>query len=336
MSAHILSVAEIASLSAEALRHHGASESQAVALAAGIAAAERDGVRSHGLMYLPIYCEHLSCGKVSGRRQPALSRPAPASLIVDAPFGLRPCRHRSWPSRADRHRASQWASRASPSATRIIAAFSAITPSAWRRRAGRARLHQRARLDRALGRAQGGARHQSLVARGPRRRGRRALRHRSERQHRRQERSDETRAGGRTNSGRLGLRPDGNPTSDAAAALTGTMAPAGGYKGVGAALMVEIFAACLTGANPGVWPARFREPRAGPPAPASSSSPSRPTPRRAAPSRIGWRSSSTPSAPRRRGGCRAASAARPGSQRTRGVAISEAAYTTLKTLAGIA
>jgi hypothetical protein len=38
---------------------------------------------------------------------------------------------------------------------------------------------------------------------------------------------------------------EGKPTTDPAAALTGTMAPAGGYKGVGAALMVEVFAACL-------------------------------------------------------------------------------------------
>jgi (2R)-3-sulfolactate dehydrogenase (NADP+) len=67
MSAHILSAAEIAALTAQALRNHGASESQAVALAAGVAAAERDGLRSHGLMYLPTYCEHLTCGKVVGQ-----------------------------------------------------------------------------------------------------------------------------------------------------------------------------------------------------------------------------------------------------------------------------
>ena len=39
MSAHILSVDEIAALVAQALRKHGASETQAEALAAGVAAA---------------------------------------------------------------------------------------------------------------------------------------------------------------------------------------------------------------------------------------------------------------------------------------------------------
>lgn len=42
---------------------------------------------------------------------------------------------------------------------------------------------------------------------------------------------------------------DGNPTTDAAAALKGTMAPAGGAKGAALALMVEVLSASLTGAN---------------------------------------------------------------------------------------
>jgi (2R)-3-sulfolactate dehydrogenase (NADP+) len=58
---------------------------------------------------------------------------------------------------------------------------------------------------------------------------------------------------------------DGRPTTDPAAALKGTMAPAGGYKGVGAALLVEVFAACLTGANPGVVMSPFLGSQGGPP-----------------------------------------------------------------------
>ena len=70
MGEHILTPAEIEALAAEALRRHGASDTQAAALAAGIAAAERDGIASHGLMYLPTYCEHLTCGKVVGAAAP--------------------------------------------------------------------------------------------------------------------------------------------------------------------------------------------------------------------------------------------------------------------------
>ncbi|MGH6816185.1 MAG: Ldh family oxidoreductase, partial [Hyphomicrobiaceae bacterium] len=41
----------------------------------------------------------------------------------------------------------------------------------------------------------------------------------------------------------------GQPTTDAKAALTGTLVPAGGVKGAALALMVEVMAAALTGAN---------------------------------------------------------------------------------------
>jgi (2R)-3-sulfolactate dehydrogenase (NADP+) len=42
---------------------------------------------------------------------------------------------------------------------------------------------------------------------------------------------------------------DGNPTTDAVAAMKGTMAPSGGAKGAALALMVEVFSAGLTGAH---------------------------------------------------------------------------------------
>jgi (2R)-3-sulfolactate dehydrogenase (NADP+) len=45
------------------------------------------------------------------------------------------------------------------------------------------------------------------------------------------------------------LDPDGNPTTDANAALAGTMVPMGDAKGTALALMVELLAAGLTGAN---------------------------------------------------------------------------------------
>lgn len=45
------------------------------------------------------------------------------------------------------------------------------------------------------------------------------------------------------------LDRDGNPTTDAEAALEGTMLPIGGAKGTALALMVEIMASVMTGAN---------------------------------------------------------------------------------------
>ena len=47
---------------------------------------------------------------------------------------------------------------------------------------------------------------------------------------------------------------DGQPTTDPAAALKGTMVPAGGYKGAGTALIVELMAAVLSGTTLSVRP----------------------------------------------------------------------------------
>src|SRR5580692_7393302 len=88
MSGQVLTPGEIEALAAQALRRSGASDAQAASLAAGIAAAERDGIKSHGLMYLPTYCEHLTCGKVVGAASPELFQPAAASLVVDARNGF--------------------------------------------------------------------------------------------------------------------------------------------------------------------------------------------------------------------------------------------------------
>ena len=61
------------------------------------------------------------------------------------------------------------------------------------------------------------------------------------------------------------LDPDGNVTTDPAVGLKGSMAPSGGYKGVGVALMVEIMAAALTGATLGINASPFSGTAGGPP-----------------------------------------------------------------------
>jgi (2R)-3-sulfolactate dehydrogenase (NADP+) len=57
---------EIEALAVAALIAAGASDAQARPLATAIAAAEADGIDSHGLAYVPTYCEYLRCGKVDG------------------------------------------------------------------------------------------------------------------------------------------------------------------------------------------------------------------------------------------------------------------------------
>lgn len=61
------------------------------------------------------------------------------------------------------------------------------------------------------------------------------------------------------------LDHDGAPTTDARAALAGSMAPAGGYKGVGLALIVEVLAAVLTGSTLSHKAPSFADAIGGPP-----------------------------------------------------------------------
>ncbi|MEQ8441513.1 MAG: Ldh family oxidoreductase [Alphaproteobacteria bacterium] len=61
------------------------------------------------------------------------------------------------------------------------------------------------------------------------------------------------------------LDSDGNPTTDAKAALGGTMIPMGDAKGAALVLMVEILAAALTGANFGYEATSFFDAEGAPP-----------------------------------------------------------------------
>jgi (2R)-3-sulfolactate dehydrogenase (NADP+) len=83
-----LGLADVYDLSLAALCGSGASPEQASPVAQSIRDAEAEGIRNVGLGYLPIYCEHLRCGKIRGDAVPALSEMAPAMLRVDARHGF--------------------------------------------------------------------------------------------------------------------------------------------------------------------------------------------------------------------------------------------------------
>jgi (2R)-3-sulfolactate dehydrogenase (NADP+) len=83
-----LTLEQIYRLSLAALRGSGATKGQAAPVADSIREAEAEGIRNVGLGYLPIYCEHLLCGKVKGDAEPRLIEAAPAVLRVDAGHGF--------------------------------------------------------------------------------------------------------------------------------------------------------------------------------------------------------------------------------------------------------
>lgn len=83
-----LSLTEIEDLSRRMLVRAGASALQAGPTARSIRDAEAEGIRTVGLSYLPTYCDHVACGKVVGDAVPTVARPRPATVVVDAHHGF--------------------------------------------------------------------------------------------------------------------------------------------------------------------------------------------------------------------------------------------------------
>lgn len=88
LSKNHYSLDEVESLAAAILSNAGASKEAASSVARSTRLAEHDGIRSHGLMYLPIYKQHLDVGKVIGSAKPVVARPKNAAICVDAQNGF--------------------------------------------------------------------------------------------------------------------------------------------------------------------------------------------------------------------------------------------------------
>ena len=59
MSSQHLSLEQVESLTVQALTGAGACPESASSMAKAVRAAERVGIPSHGLLYVPTYCEHV-------------------------------------------------------------------------------------------------------------------------------------------------------------------------------------------------------------------------------------------------------------------------------------
>lgn len=83
-----ISLDECYALSVDALSRAGASDEPANSVARSIRAAEAEGTRGIGLGYLPWYCQHLRVGKIIGTAVPQISQPKPAAIMVNARGGF--------------------------------------------------------------------------------------------------------------------------------------------------------------------------------------------------------------------------------------------------------
>lgn len=260
-----LSVAEIEALAERALSKAGASKNSATSLAKGIAAAERDGLSSHGLAYLATYCEHLTIGKVVGSAEPKLEKTAGSILTVDAGAGFaHPAIDIGFAALVPLARSQGIAGLAIRNSyncgvlayhTERLAAQGLVAigftnaPASIAPSGGIKPVFGTNPWSLAAPDGKGGVafvidQSASVIAKS--------------------EVMKKARLGEPIPAG-WALGPDGQATTDPNIGLKGSMAPSGGYKGVGIALFVETMAACLPGATLGIHASPFSGPAGGPP-----------------------------------------------------------------------
>ena len=263
--APIMTLDDIEDLAYRALVAAGTSDANARPLARATAATEADGIASHGLAYIPIYCEHVRCGKVDGQARPVLSRPAPSIVAVDAATGFaHPAIDLGFEALIPAAREQGVAALAVRNSYncgvlgyhtgRLAAAGllaigftnapASIAPVGRRRPVVGTNPFSLAAPDGAGGAAVLIDQSASVIAKSE------IMKHARE---------------GLAIPPEWALDPDGRPTTDPEVALKGSMAPTGGYKGVGVALMVEIMAAAMSGATLGVDASPFSGTKGGPP-----------------------------------------------------------------------
>jgi (2R)-3-sulfolactate dehydrogenase (NADP+) len=82
------SITELTDLARQALAQAGANPAMAAATAAALVDAETQGLASHGLARVPQYATHLRNGRADGHAQPTIARAKSGAALVDAHCGL--------------------------------------------------------------------------------------------------------------------------------------------------------------------------------------------------------------------------------------------------------
>ncbi len=88
MESITITIPELTDLVKKILISHNSSEANATAVANSLVAAEIDGQRGHGLSRVSSYSAQAKSGKVDGQVEPSLNKVAPSLLRVDANHGF--------------------------------------------------------------------------------------------------------------------------------------------------------------------------------------------------------------------------------------------------------
>lgn len=255
---------EALNLACKKLEKSGASKENSLPLAKGIIDAENQGIKSHGFHYLPIYCLHLSCGKVKGQALPKVEDISNSAFRVDADNGFA-------------HRAIDFAFEKIISSAKENGIATAGINNSYN--CGVLGYHTKCLAEEGLVgigftnapasiaplggiKAVVGTNPFSIAV--PVDGKVKLIVDQSASVIAKSEISVRAKSNEPIPEG-WAYGPDGKTTTDANIALKGTMAPSGGYKGFGVGLLVEIMAACLGGGNLGTQASSFANDVGGPP-----------------------------------------------------------------------
>jgi (2R)-3-sulfolactate dehydrogenase (NADP+) len=262
--AHVLSIAKAEECVARVFERGGASAEAACSVARALVAAEADGLKGHGLSRIPTYLAMLKRGKIDGAAVPRVTQPRPGVLAIDATCGFAypaidaaierlPALAKQQGIAAASIARSNHAGACGRHVERLaaqglVALFFANTPEAIAPWGGThavfgtnpiafaAPLEGRAPIviDLALSKVARG----NIVAA--------------------KQKGEQIPEG-------WALDKEGRPTTDADAALVGTMIALGDAKGAALALMVEVLAAALVGTHFAFEASSFLDDKGGPP-----------------------------------------------------------------------
>ncbi len=260
-----MTLAQVESLATEALVGAGTSPESAKSVGKAAQAAERDGIRSHGLLYVPIYCEHVKCGKVDGVAVPEVTRPRLSAIQVDAKTGFaHPAIDAGFNELIPLVKSNGCAGLTIRNSYNcgvlgyhverlaeagLVGIGFTNSPASIAPVGGKKAVIGTNPFALAVPNSEGGAafvldQSASVVAKS--------------------EIMMRAREGSSIPEG-WALDVEGQSTTDAEIALKGSMAPSGGYKGFGTGLLVEIMAAALSGAVLGLQASPFSGIAGGPP-----------------------------------------------------------------------
>ncbi|MGY8526211.1 Ldh family oxidoreductase [Paracidovorax citrulli] len=260
----MLDMPALQALATQALRRAGASELQAGATACALVKADAAGLASHGVSRVPMYASHLRRDRVDGQAVPRLLSARAAAAVVDAGCGFAfPACELAVQQAMVRARETGVGAVAVCNSHHFGAAALHLDPVAQAGMVGVALGNSPAAMP-----AWGGRRPlfgtNPIAAVFPRRGAAPVEIDLSLSEVARGKIMVAARQGKPIPLG-WALDEAGQPTTDAAAALSGSMLPAGGAKGAMLALMVELLVASLAGASFGAEADSFFEDEGGRP-----------------------------------------------------------------------